>query len=426
MTSIVDKLMTAPKKDKGQEMPHTPHHYPKDYKHQIDLLYLPNDNKKKYALVVVDVGTRLCDAEPMQDRKPKDTVIAIEKIYKRGILNTPSMLYFDAGTEFQGEFLKYLKQSDILYRVSKTGRHRQTSLVENKNKYIARAIFRRQLEEEMLTGEVSRQWTDQLKEIIQQINKKIKPFKKKVFSNKLVKTAKTKKLLDTIEEVQQEKALSANEEREMEINGFLKRTNIPSNLPLRWNPVTDQLDEVPMMAAAGAGRSRRKKLEKNNDETYCVGDSCILLSVGTKVRRQLDVPVDYLNEKRLIGTFRATDIRWTKKPHTISDVVIKPGSPPLYILDDDTSTAYTKNQLQVVDRGEKQPDEKVIAMAGKKKGVETFYVHDIIDHKTVKKKKFYKVIWKGFAEPTWQLATMLKADVPKIVRDYEQSLKDAS
>lgn len=71
MTSIVDLLMKTPKKDKGQEQPHTPRHYPKDYKQQIDLLYLPHDNKKKYALVVVDVGTRICDAQPMQDRKPK-------------------------------------------------------------------------------------------------------------------------------------------------------------------------------------------------------------------------------------------------------------------------------------------------------------------------------------------------------------------
>ena len=87
MTSIVDKLMTTPKKDVGQEQPHTPRHYPKDYKHQCDLLYLPHDNGKKYALVVVDVGTRICDAQPMAERKPKDTIRALEAIYKRTILN---------------------------------------------------------------------------------------------------------------------------------------------------------------------------------------------------------------------------------------------------------------------------------------------------------------------------------------------------
>lgn len=435
----------------------------------------------------------------------------MEAIYKRGILNPPSMLYFDAGTEFKGEFLKYLKQSDILYKVSKTARHRQTSLVENKNKYIAKAIFRRQLEEEMLTGEVSRQWTDQLKEIVQQINEKIKPYKEKVFPNKLVETAKTKKLLDTIEEVQQEKgdghdiaqeevpqeratvmenALSPKEQRELELNGFLKRTNKPSNLPLRWNPITDDLEEVPRMAAAGAGRSRKKmtkrqrekfdafkasthhlnvlkqfigqqgdevmarrigllidaeikkhfdytfkdppmrgtgrkkKVEKNNDETYCSGDSCILLPADTKVRVQLDAPMDYVSGKRLIGNFRATDIRFSKEPHTISDVVIKPGSPPLYILDDDTTTAYTKNQLQVIDTDEKGPDEKAIQRLGKKQGQETFYVEAITDHKMVKKKKFYHVKWKGMTEKTWEPAKTMKEDVPEYVQDYEESLKD--
>ena len=42
---------------------------PKSYKHQCDTLYLPTDTetkiKYKYALVVVDVGTRIIDAEPM-------------------------------------------------------------------------------------------------------------------------------------------------------------------------------------------------------------------------------------------------------------------------------------------------------------------------------------------------------------------------
>ena len=102
------------------------------------------------------------------------------------------------------------------------------------------------------------------------------------------------------------------------------------------------------------------------DETFCSGDSCDLLNVGDKVRIQLDLPEDYLSGKRLIGTFRATDIRWTKKPHTITDVIIKPGSPPLYIIDDDGSTAYTKNQLQLVTDNETGPEEKSILAKAKK------------------------------------------------------------
>lgn len=469
MTSIVDKLMMTPKKDVGQEQPHTPHHYPKDYKHQLDLLYLPHDLDKRYALVVVDVGTRKCDAEPMAKRRPKDTIRALEAIYKRGILKQPSMLYFDAGTEFKGEFRTYLQDKDILYRASKTGRHRQTSLVENKNKYIAKALFRRQLEEEMLTGEVSKQWTDQLKEVIATINKKIKPFKKKVFPNKIVKTANTSKLLDTIEEVQEEKApvIDPLVEKEKEIqeikeekkevkkkkakklkedlDDFKASTHrlnvlkqflseqadedlerrigslIDAEIKMKYDRIFKDSPKERVLIAKGRGR--KKKIEKNTDETYCVGDSCILLPVGTKVRRQLDVPADYLTGKRLIGTFRATDIRFSKEPQTISDVVIKPGSPPLYILDDDTSTAYTKNQLQVIGE-EIEPDEKAIARFSKIKGVKTYKVQKIVGHKMKNRKKFYEVKWLGFKDTTLEPIKIIREDVPEIVAEYEQSLKD--
>jgi len=136
---IVEKLMKTPKKDKGLEQPHIPKNFPKDYKQQLDLIFLPNDNGDRYALVAVDVGTRLCDAEPISNKKSTTIIKALQTIYKRKILNQPDMLYIDAGNEFKGEFLKYLRDNDILYRVSKIGRHRQTSLVENKNKYIGKA-----------------------------------------------------------------------------------------------------------------------------------------------------------------------------------------------------------------------------------------------------------------------------------------------
>ena len=248
MTSIVDKLMSTPKKDKGLEQPHIPRHYPKDFKHQIDLLYLPDDNGKRYALVVVDVGTRICDAQPMATRSPPDTIRALEAIYKRGILKQPSMLYFDNGSEFKGAFLPYLRQHDILYRVSKTARHRQTSLVENRNKFIAKALFRRMLEEEMLTGVVSKQWTDEIKNVITSLNNKIKPYKPKVFPNKIVKTPKTTKLLDKINEI-----IHEPEQSKQDIDRGNERV--------------------------GAGRSRKKKVNKNTDETYCVGDSCNLFQL---------------------------------------------------------------------------------------------------------------------------------------------------
>jgi hypothetical protein len=357
--NIVEKLMSVPKKDRGFEQAHIPTNIPKDFKQQIDLLYLPHDSGDKYALVAVDVGTRKCDAEPVSERNPPAIIKAITKMYKRKILNKPKIMYCDNGVEFKGEFIKYLKDNNIMQRVSKTGRHRQTSLVENKNKFIGRALFKRMLSEEMLTGEISNQWTDNLKEVVADINKKIKPRKQKVFPNKLDITPKTKELLEKIEDIRNEKEpieevatpQSIKDAHEMKYNGYNQRNLKPIHSSLKYNPLTDKLDEV--FAAPGAGRKKQDKKEKpdkkkkpdqkNIDETYCSGDSCVLFEPGAKVRVQLDVPVDFLSGKRLIGTFRASDIRWTKQPHTITDIVIKPACPPLYIIDDDETTGYTKN-----------------------------------------------------------------------------------
>ena len=68
-SNVADVLMKKPKADKkGSTMPHFTTNLPKDDRHQADTLYLPNDNQYKYALVVVDVGTRMIDAEPLKNR----------------------------------------------------------------------------------------------------------------------------------------------------------------------------------------------------------------------------------------------------------------------------------------------------------------------------------------------------------------------
>jgi hypothetical protein len=72
-----------------------------------------------------------------------------------------------------------------------------------------------------------------------------------------------------------------------------------------------------------------------------------LLNIGDKVRIQLDHPID-TQGKRLIGEFRSTDIRWTPKIHTITQVLIKPGFPPMYLTDKTNEVSYTKEQLQKV------------------------------------------------------------------------------
>jgi hypothetical protein len=117
----------------------------------------------------------------------------------------------------------------------------------------------------------------------------------------------------------------------------------------------------------------RKKIQQKKDDKIghkyidhplCNGTSCELLTIGTKVRAALLHPVDNVNNKRLHGGFRSTDIRFDPKERVIKHIVIRPNQTIMYLLDSDKENEkydrqpYTKNQLQVIPENEILPDIK--------------------------------------------------------------------
>lgn len=170
---LLDNMYAIPKKDKGKNMPRfLP--MDKDIAHQVDILYLPEDQGYNYALVVVDVGTGITDAEPVDELNSKAVLKAIKNIYQRDILDEPKVIQVDNGKEFQDEFRKYFEKQKIGFRKSKPYRHRQQGLVEARNKTIGKLLLKRQAAEEVQTGKVSTEWVDDLPELIKAINKKAK------------------------------------------------------------------------------------------------------------------------------------------------------------------------------------------------------------------------------------------------------------
>jgi len=90
-----------------------------------------------------------------------------------------------------------------------------------------------------------------------------------------------------------------------------------------------------------------------------------LIPIGTKVRVMLDNPVDVGTDKRLAGKFRSTDIRWDRRERYVRQISIRPGFPPMYMLDGNGPNglelvAYTKNQIQVIPKDEKAPSDKYL------------------------------------------------------------------
>jgi hypothetical protein len=336
----LSNLFKKPKKDTGLSSPHYNFAYSPNVSHQADLLFLPDDRGYRYALVVTDIANRLSDAEPLKTKNSDEVAEAFYKIYQRGILELPKAIKMDDGSEFKGEVKKWFKRNGVHVSYAKPGRHRQLAMVERTNLFIGRALLKRMLAQELLTGQPSTKWV------------KILPW-----------------VINTI-------------------NAFRYR----KPPPVQYNP-------------------------------QCQGASCDLIPIGTKVRAVLDNPVDYLSGKRLHGSFRASDIRWNPEIRTIKNILLLPGTPPLYLLNDvndpkkiDNRVAYTKNQLQIVRENEEAPDVRLIV--GKPS---TYVVKNIIGKKKIRGKTYYLVEWKGYPreEATWEPRERLIEDIPELVHRFE-------
>jgi hypothetical protein len=176
-TKIVNELFKKPKRDKGDNVPKFLKYLP-DEVQQADLLFLPNDGGYKYALVVVDLGSNLTDAEPLKIKSSERVLDAFIKIYKKGILKIPKKIEVDSGTEFKGSVGKWFENRGVVVRVAKPYRHRQQAMVERKNQIIGTALFKRMTEQEILTDHPSVEWTDDINSVIKNLN--IKQKKKKI------------------------------------------------------------------------------------------------------------------------------------------------------------------------------------------------------------------------------------------------------
>jgi hypothetical protein len=102
---LIHKLLLKPLKEKRQEIPRFINHQ-KDNTHQLDLLFLPDDNGYKYLLVIVDVATSTIDCRPLKNKNSENVLKNTLDIYNSGVyLKQPKIIHVDDGTEFKGVFL---------------------------------------------------------------------------------------------------------------------------------------------------------------------------------------------------------------------------------------------------------------------------------------------------------------------------------
>jgi len=172
------KLHQIPEKEKKSNVPHFQPQDP-NIVHQADLLFLPDDNGYRYLLVVVDIGTRYCDAVPLKTKSNADVITAFKAIYARKgtKLQWPKRIEFDDGSEFKGQVKTYFDTREIAIRVAQPARHRQQAIVERKNQTIGEVLHQRMNAEELLTGQTSREWVQYLPRVIKAINEEVAKWK---------------------------------------------------------------------------------------------------------------------------------------------------------------------------------------------------------------------------------------------------------
>jgi hypothetical protein len=166
------ELLKPPIKDNSNEVAHIFNNiHVEGFQQQADLLFLPSDYGYKYCLVVVDVASSKCDAEPVKNKTDTTIKKTFKKIYERKILEIPTIIRFDQGSEFKGLVRDYFTEElKVIVKYSLTNRHRQQAQVESKNKQIGNLLTAYQVFEELKTGKINRKWIKQLPEVVKYLN----------------------------------------------------------------------------------------------------------------------------------------------------------------------------------------------------------------------------------------------------------------
>jgi len=294
--TIVDALMEVPNVDKkGLDVP-TTEVFSTNHTHQLDLLFLPDDDGYRFCLSVVDLALpRYVGAEPLKGKTAKEVLKALLKIYKDSkYLTVPKRLEMDNGGEFKGEFKAYFEKLNVDMAYKKAGRSRQQSCVEALNFVLGHFLFKRMLANEiaMKGEELNADWVHELPELIDLIN---------YTKNK---------------------------------NSMKKKRN--------------------------GKPSARKVMSHDGILPVGKPDSYDVLPIGTKVRVVADEPVTIQGIKEHGKDFRATDIRWELPIRTIKQLSLRPNQPPMYLVEGIDNVAYTKQQLQVVKPNEKPPNKESV------------------------------------------------------------------
>ncbi len=189
---------------------------------------------------------------------------------------------------------------------------------------------------------------------------------------------------------------------------------LTSQINKEW---TSYLPHVVKYLNRNMKKSRMLSDTNKESQEINLNDKTIILDVGTKVRVSLDKPRSVLMKQLSGYHFRATDIRYDPEIRTISKIILQPGQPVLYNIDNKNYPAYTYNQLQIVNENEEAPPASLVKRTSI--DTDTYTINKIIEYKIINKKKQYLVSFKGYKKTSdrqwYSKSELLKIkQIPKI------------
>lgn len=135
---------------------------------ETDILFLPEDRGNKYALTMIDCASRFKWAQPLKNKTAAGVVQAYKKMEQSPQYKDPQYIVTDDGSEFKGDFKKYITDKGITITTSRKGVH--PVFVERFNGTLAVQIFKYQQQIELDTGKTNRAWISVLQDIVEQMN----------------------------------------------------------------------------------------------------------------------------------------------------------------------------------------------------------------------------------------------------------------
>ena len=173
-STVLDSLLQRPAVRRPAASQSHYHVAAKNALHQLDLLELPADHGRRYALVLVDVATRTVAARALTNKRAETVAAAIRDIYEHNDLGLtwPTVASVDAGSEFRGATAAQFAEHGAEVKVGVPGRHAQQSYVENANKELGQAAFARQHLRELASGHTNREWVATLPEDVAALNRR--------------------------------------------------------------------------------------------------------------------------------------------------------------------------------------------------------------------------------------------------------------